>query len=114
MNVRLVSLQRHQTHIHRGGLRLAAGEEVAGAGGRVQERRFWYLRVQPQAGLGELDGVLVAGLAAARGAGDLWGLGNMLEKLAVLDLAADRDADAAPTLPAWPSAPAWSDPARCG
>jgi hypothetical protein len=61
MSVRLVSLERHQTHTHRPGLRLAAGEEVAGAGGRVQERRFWYLRVQPQAGLGELDGVLVAG-----------------------------------------------------
>jgi len=36
-----------------------------------------------------------AGLAAAREAGDLWGLGNHLEKLVVLDLAAGRYADAA-------------------
>jgi len=40
--------------------RLSAGEEVAGAGGRVQEHRVGGLRVQPQAGLGELDRVLVA------------------------------------------------------
>jgi non-specific serine/threonine protein kinase len=36
-----------------------------------------------------------AGLAGARDAGDLWGLGNLLEKLVVLDLAASRYADAA-------------------
>jgi DNA-binding CsgD family transcriptional regulator len=36
-----------------------------------------------------------AGLAAARDAGDLWGLGNLLEKLVVLDLGAGRYADAA-------------------
>jgi predicted ATPase/DNA-binding CsgD family transcriptional regulator len=36
-----------------------------------------------------------AGLAAARDAGDLWGLGNLLEKLVVLDLAASRYPDAA-------------------
>ncbi len=36
-----------------------------------------------------------AGLAGARDAGDLWGLGNMLEKLVVLDLSAGRYADAA-------------------
>ena len=36
-----------------------------------------------------------AGLAAARDAGDLWSLGNLLEKMVVLDLGADRYADAA-------------------
>jgi predicted ATPase/DNA-binding CsgD family transcriptional regulator len=36
-----------------------------------------------------------AGLAGAKDAGDLWGLGNLLEKLVVLDLAASRYADAA-------------------
>ena len=37
----------------------------------------------------------VAGLAAARDAGDLWSLGNLLEKMVVLDLGSDRYADAA-------------------
>ena len=36
-----------------------------------------------------------AGLASARDAGDLWSLGNLLEKMVVLDLSADRYADAA-------------------
>jgi predicted ATPase/DNA-binding CsgD family transcriptional regulator len=36
-----------------------------------------------------------AGLADARDAGDLWSLGNLLEKMVVLDLAAGRYADAA-------------------
>jgi predicted ATPase/DNA-binding CsgD family transcriptional regulator len=36
-----------------------------------------------------------AGLADARDAGDLWSLGNLLEKKVVLDLASDRYADAA-------------------
>ena len=36
-----------------------------------------------------------AGLAGARDAGDLWSLGNLLEKMVVLDLASDRYADAA-------------------
>ena len=37
----------------------------------------------------------IAGLAGARDAGDLWSLGNLLEKMVVLDLSADRYADAA-------------------
>ena len=36
-----------------------------------------------------------AGLAGARDAGDLWSLGNLLEKMVVLDLASGRYADAA-------------------
>jgi predicted ATPase/DNA-binding CsgD family transcriptional regulator len=36
-----------------------------------------------------------AGLASARDAGDLWSLGNLLEKMVVLDLIAGRYADAA-------------------
>jgi non-specific serine/threonine protein kinase len=36
-----------------------------------------------------------AGLASARDAGDLWSLGNLLEKMVVLDLLSDRYADAA-------------------
>ncbi len=36
-----------------------------------------------------------AGLADARDAGDLWSLGNLLEKMVVLDLASSRYADAA-------------------
>jgi predicted ATPase/DNA-binding CsgD family transcriptional regulator len=36
-----------------------------------------------------------AGLASARDAGDLWSLGNLLEKMVVLDLSADRYPDAA-------------------
>ncbi len=36
-----------------------------------------------------------AGLASARDAGDLWSLGNLLEKMVVLDLASERYADAA-------------------
>jgi predicted ATPase/DNA-binding CsgD family transcriptional regulator len=36
-----------------------------------------------------------AGLAGARDAGDLWSLGNLLEKMVVLDLSAGRYADAA-------------------
>ena len=36
-----------------------------------------------------------AGLASARDAGDLWSLGNLLEKMVVLDLVSDRYADAA-------------------
>jgi predicted ATPase/DNA-binding CsgD family transcriptional regulator len=36
-----------------------------------------------------------AGLASARDAGDLWSLGNLLEKMVVLDLWTDRYADAA-------------------
>ncbi len=36
-----------------------------------------------------------AGLASARDAGDLWSLGNLLEKMVVLDLASGRYADAA-------------------
>jgi DNA-binding CsgD family transcriptional regulator len=36
-----------------------------------------------------------AGLASARDAGDLWSLGNLLEKMVVLDLGSDRYTDAA-------------------
>jgi non-specific serine/threonine protein kinase len=36
-----------------------------------------------------------AGLAGARDAGDLWSLGNLLEKMVVLDLGSERYADAA-------------------
>jgi predicted ATPase/DNA-binding CsgD family transcriptional regulator len=36
-----------------------------------------------------------AGLASARDVGDLWSLGNLLEKMVVLDLASGRHADAA-------------------
>jgi predicted ATPase/DNA-binding CsgD family transcriptional regulator len=36
-----------------------------------------------------------AGLASARGAGDLWSLGNLLEKMVVLDLGSGRYGDAA-------------------
>jgi predicted ATPase/DNA-binding CsgD family transcriptional regulator len=36
-----------------------------------------------------------AGLASARDVGDLWSLGNLLEKMVVLDLASERYADAA-------------------
>ncbi|MGO9783966.1 MAG: LuxR C-terminal-related transcriptional regulator [Streptosporangiaceae bacterium] len=39
--------------------------------------------------------VCAAALAGARDAGDLWGLGNLLEKMVVLDLSAGRYADAA-------------------
>ena len=39
--------------------------------------------------------VCAAGLAGARDVGDLWSLGNLLEKMAVLDLAAGRYPDAA-------------------
>ena len=46
----------------------------------------------------ELDAaqrVCATALAGARDAGDLWGLGNLLEKMVVLDLIGERYADAA-------------------
>jgi len=39
--------------------------------------------------------VCAAGLAGARDAGDLWSLGNLLEKVVVLDLNSGRYEDAA-------------------
>ena len=45
--------------------------------------------------LADAGRVCAAGLAGARDAGDLWGLGNLLEKMVVLDLNAGRYEDAA-------------------
>jgi predicted ATPase/DNA-binding CsgD family transcriptional regulator len=44
---------------------------------------------------GAAERTCAAGLADARDAGDLWSLGNLLEKMVVLDMGADRYADAA-------------------
>jgi predicted ATPase/DNA-binding CsgD family transcriptional regulator len=49
-------------------------------------------------GVGEVaaaERTCAAGLASARDAGDLWSLGNLLEKMVVLDLVSGRYADAA-------------------
>ena len=45
--------------------------------------------------LAAAERVCAAGLAGARDAGDLWSLGNLLEKMVVLDLGSGRYADAA-------------------
>jgi predicted ATPase/DNA-binding CsgD family transcriptional regulator len=45
--------------------------------------------------LATAERMCAAGLAGARDAGDVWSLGNLLEKMVVLDLAAGRFADAA-------------------
>ena len=45
--------------------------------------------------LAAAERVCTAGLAGARDAGDLWSLGNLLEKMVVLDLNSARFADAA-------------------
>jgi len=48
--------------------------------------------------LAAAERVCAAGLAGARAAGDLWSLGNLLEKMVVLDLVSGRYADAASNL----------------
>jgi non-specific serine/threonine protein kinase len=72
--------------------RISAG--VRGPAARVSAHTLITVLIQV-GDLAAAERTCTAGLSSARDAGDLWSLGNLLEKMVVLDLIAGRYADAA-------------------